>query len=115
MRMQRLGRRLGFRRRSKRTLAGHIGQEEPRRAHDLLAQCRVYVLRLAVLPATWLGNAIAVVIVLMLMTTISALTRDRLPLWAMFIGNAAFAGAYNGYFNTTPVTQPVTAPANGAG
>lgn len=61
-----------------------------------------YVLRLAVLPATWLGNAIAVVIVLMLMTTISALTRDRLPLWAMFIGNAAFAGAYNGYFNTTP-------------
>ena len=48
------------------------------------------------------GNAIAVVIVLMLMTTISALTCDRLPLWAMFIGNAAFAGAYNGYFNTTP-------------
>ena len=36
-----------------------------------------YVLRLAVLPATWLGNAVAVVIVLMLMTTISALTRDR--------------------------------------
>ena len=31
-----------------------------------------YVLRLAVLPATWLGNAIAVVIVLMLMTTICA-------------------------------------------
>ena len=47
-----------------------------------------YVLRLAVLPATWLGNAVAVVIVLMLMTTVSALTRDRLPLWAMFIGNA---------------------------
>ncbi len=61
-----------------------------------------YVLRLAVFPSTWLGNALAVVLVLMLMTTISALTRDRLPLWAMFIGNAAFAGAYNGYFSATP-------------
>lgn len=61
-----------------------------------------YVLRLAVFPSTWLGNALAVVLVLMLMTTVSALTRDRLPLWAMFIGNAAFAGAYNGYFSSTP-------------
>ena len=61
-----------------------------------------YVLRLAVLPSSWLGNAIAVVLVLMLMTTISALTRDRLPLWAMFIGVAAFGGAYNGYFPATP-------------
>ncbi len=61
-----------------------------------------YVLRLAVFPSTWLGNALAVILVLMLMTTVSALTRDRLPLWAMFIGNAAFAGAYNGYFSSTP-------------
>lgn len=61
-----------------------------------------YILRLAVFPSSWLGNAVAIVLVLMLMTTISALTRDRLPLWAMFLGNAAFAGAYNGYFNSTP-------------
>lgn len=61
-----------------------------------------YALRLAILPATWLGNAIAVVVVLLVLTVISALTKDRLPLWAMFIGTACFAGAYNGYFNTTP-------------
>ncbi len=61
-----------------------------------------YVLRLTFFPSTWLGNALAVILVLMLMTTVSAFTRDRLPLWAMFIGNAAFAGAYNGYFSSTP-------------
>lgn len=62
----------------------------------------MYTLRIAVLPSSWLGNAIAVVLVLMLMTTVSALTRDRLPLWAMFIGTAAFGGAYDGYFTLTP-------------
>ena len=61
-----------------------------------------YLLRLGIFPSTWLGNAIAVVITLMLLTVIAALTRDRIPLWAMFIGTACFAGAYNGYFTSTP-------------
>ncbi|MGV1037293.1 MAG: hypothetical protein ACOYD0_09745 [Candidatus Nanopelagicales bacterium] len=61
-----------------------------------------FVLRLAVFPATWLGNAAAVVLIILALTLISALTKDKLPLWAMFLGAAVFAGSYNSYFMTTP-------------
>ena len=37
-----------------------------------------------------------------IITLISALTKDKLPLWAMFLGTAVFAGSYNSYFMTTP-------------
>lgn len=61
-----------------------------------------FVLRLAVFPSTWLGNAAAVVLIILALTLISALTKDKLPLWAMFLGTAVFAGSYNSYFLTTP-------------
>ncbi len=61
-----------------------------------------YVIRLAFLPGTWVGNAVAIVIAIMLVTVIAAFTLDRVPMWAMFLGLMTFVGAYNGYFLTTP-------------
>lgn len=61
-----------------------------------------YAIRLAVLPATVWGNLVAVVIIILAITTISALTRDKIPMWAQMVGVTMFAGSYDGYFNTTP-------------
>lgn len=61
-----------------------------------------YVIRLAVLPATIWGNLVAIVATILLVTTISALSRDRIPMWAMFLGVTIFAGAFDNFFTTTP-------------
>ena len=61
-----------------------------------------YVIRLAVLPATIWGNLVAVVVTLLLVTTVAALSRERIPMWAMLVGVTMFAGAFDNYFTTTP-------------
>ena len=62
----------------------------------------LFLLRAGVLPSTWIGNALAVVIIILILTAVSAFTKDRLPLWAMLLGAMTFVGAYNGYFTSTP-------------
>jgi len=60
-----------------------------------------FLLRAALLPGSWLGNAIAVVAVILVMTLISGLTGDRLPLWAMFMAAALFAASYGTNYDAT--------------
>jgi hypothetical protein len=61
-----------------------------------------YLLKSLVFPQTWAGNTIAVVLTIMLLTLVSTLTRDRIALWAMFVGTLVFTAAYDGFFNATP-------------
>lgn len=70
-----------------------------------------YAIRLAVLPATIWGNLIAVVVTILLVTLIAGLTKDKIPMWGMFVGVTVFAGAFDQYFTTTPwlfVNQSIT-------
>lgn len=74
-----------------------------------------FLLRAALLPGTWLGNAIAVVVVILVMTLISGLTSDRLPLWAMFMAAALFAASYGVNFEATEWLILQQLPATAAG
>ena len=53
-----------------------------------------YVIRAAALPDTSVGQALDVVIVVLLAVAVSAASRNRLPLWTLLLGLGAFAGAY---------------------
>jgi len=62
----------------------------------------MYGLRLALLPATVAGNIVATCGLIIVLTVISALTKDRMQLWAMFLGCLVFSASYDGYFLATP-------------
>jgi hypothetical protein len=61
-----------------------------------------YALRAAVLPDATAGRALAVLVVLLVCLAIGAATRGRLPLWAMLLGTAAMAGAYETTYAADP-------------
>jgi hypothetical protein len=61
-----------------------------------------YGLRAAVLPDSTAGRAIAVLAVLLVCLVVAAATRGRMPLWAMLLGTAAMAGAYETTYAADP-------------
>lgn len=61
-----------------------------------------YVGRAQFLPDTSSGRAVAVGLVVVLCTVVAALSMDRLALWSVLLGTAAFAGGYELTYNAAP-------------
>jgi hypothetical protein len=61
-----------------------------------------YALRAGVFPDVPLGRALAAVIVVGVITAVSAATAARPPLWSGLVGAGALLGAYETTFVTTP-------------
>ena len=61
-----------------------------------------YAARALALPDSDSGRAVAVAIVLGLVTMMAGLTRNHLPLWAGVLGAGAFAGAYDRVYTDAP-------------
>jgi hypothetical protein len=61
-----------------------------------------YIVRAQFLPDTSTGRAVAVGVVVVLCTLVAALSADRLPLWSVLLGTAAFAGGYEFTYNAAP-------------
>lgn len=61
-----------------------------------------YLIRVTLLPTYWLGMIVFGALVILLVTVISALTRGRLPLFAMFLGVVVFSGTMESPFILTP-------------
>jgi hypothetical protein len=67
-----------------------------------------YVVRAALLPDTSAGRAVYVGVVIALCVVIAGLTRNRMPLWGLLLGAAAYAGAYEAAYNVAPPELPTT-------
>ena len=67
-----------------------------------------YVVRAALLPDTSSGRAVYVGVVIALCVVIAGLTRNRMPLWGLLLGVAAYAGAYEAAYNVAPPELPTT-------
>ena len=61
-----------------------------------------YATRALVLPDSDGGRAVAVAVVLLLVTLMATLTANRLPLWAGVLGAGSFAGAYDRVYTNAP-------------
>ena len=61
-----------------------------------------YFVRAALLPDTSGGRAVYAMIVVLLCTAAVLATRQRLALWALLLGAASFAGAYEAAYNLAP-------------
>lgn len=61
-----------------------------------------YALRAAALPDSLTGRALAVVIVILVITVICALLGGRLPFWAALLGAVALTGAYESDYVAAP-------------
>ena len=68
-----------------------------------------YVLRVSALPDIAAGRAVAVGIVVLLCVVVAATTRGRIPLWAVLLGAASVAGAYEFTYTEAPSQLPATA------
>ena len=74
-----------------------------------------YFLRAGLLPDSMIGHIIYVVAVIILITVVCGLTRDRLPFWSALLGAALFIGGYDFLFASAPYNvikeSTATAPA----
>jgi hypothetical protein len=61
-----------------------------------------YAVRAAFLPDSSSGRAVAVILTVLLCVVVAAATDDRIPLWPLLLGTAAFAGAYEFTYNEAP-------------
>ena len=61
-----------------------------------------YALRAGLLPDSPAGRAVAVVVVVALVTGVAVATNGRAPLWAGLVGIGAMLGAYETTFTTDP-------------
>ena len=68
----------------------------------MLVSMILFVVSILLLNTTFVGQVVAIVIGLGLITTICALTGGRLPLWAGLLGAALVTGAYSTAFQTNP-------------
>lgn len=59
-------------------------------------------LQAGVLPQTTASQIIAAVLVIIVVTVIAALSRDKVPFWAMLLGAATMVGAYQTAFLAAP-------------
>lgn len=71
-------------------------------AIGLIVGVTYYIIQLEIFPVTLLGTTLAVIVTVLIPTVISALTRDRIPLWAMLLGTVTFIGAFAASFAATP-------------
>lgn len=67
-----------------------------------------YVVRAALLPDTSAGRAVYVAVVIGLCVLIAGLTWNRMPLWGLLLGAAAYAGSYEAAYNVAPPELPTT-------
>jgi hypothetical protein len=68
-----------------------------------------YVLRVTSLPDSAGGRAVAVGVVVLLCVGVAAATLGRVPLWAVLLGAASVAGAYEFTYTEAPSQLPTTA------
>lgn len=68
-----------------------------------------YVLRVTSLPDSAGGRAVAVGLVVLLCVAVTAATMGRIPLWAVLLGAASVAGAYEFTYTEAPSELPTTA------
>lgn len=68
-----------------------------------------YVIRVQYLPDTAGGRAVTVGVVVLLCVGLTAATLGRVPLWAVLLGTAAVAGAYEFTYAEAPSELPTTA------
>ncbi len=61
-----------------------------------------YAVRAAFLPDSSGGRAVAVILTVLLCVAVAAATNDRIPLWPLLLGTAAFTGAYEFTYNEAP-------------
>ncbi len=61
-----------------------------------------YAVRVAVLPDTAVGRALIIGVAVLALTAASVITRGKLPFWAILLGGAGFAGAYEHVFAENP-------------
>ncbi len=61
-----------------------------------------YAIRAAFLPDSSSGRGVAVILTVLLCVAVAAATSDRIPLWPLLLGTAAFAGAYEFTYNEAP-------------
>lgn len=61
-----------------------------------------YLVRAQFLPDTEAGRAVFATLVVVLATGLVAASRDRLPLWSVLLGSAAFAGAFEAAYAAAP-------------
>lgn len=61
-----------------------------------------YFIRAGLLPDTSAGRAVVVAIVLALCTAVAVATMNRAPLWAVLLGAASLAGAYEARYAAAP-------------
>ena len=61
-----------------------------------------YAVEAAFLPDSSGGRAVAVILAVLLCVAVAAATNDRIPLWPLLLGTAAFTGAYEFTYNEAP-------------
>jgi hypothetical protein len=61
-----------------------------------------YIVRVLVLPASFGGQVVAIVLALALITIVCALTGGRIPLWSGLLGIALVVGSYETSFVAAP-------------
>jgi len=61
-----------------------------------------YVIRAALLPDTAGGRAVVVTLTVLLCVLVTVASRDKLPLWSLLLGTAAFTGAYEFTYTQSP-------------
>ncbi len=61
-----------------------------------------YAVRVAILPDTAVGRALVIGVAVLALTAVSIVAGGRLPLWAVLLGGAGFAGAYEHVFADNP-------------
>jgi hypothetical protein len=71
-------------------------------ALGLLAAVVGYFVRAAVLPDTASGRAVTAALVVLLCTGVAAAAMGRFPFWAVLLGAATWAGAYEYTFDAAP-------------
>lgn len=82
--------------------AGHVGRSLGAFVLGVFLTLIGYVVRAALLPDTSGGVAAFGVIVILLCTLAAVATRQRLTLWALLLGAASFAGAFETAYNAAP-------------
>lgn len=69
-----------------------------------------YGVRAALLPDTAGGRAVAVFVVMALVTVVAAATLGRLPLWSLLVGVVAMVGSYEELYAASPSQFLTTSP-----
>ena len=81
---------------------GHLGRSLGGFVVGIVLALIGFFVRAALLPDTASGRAVYAAVVVALCALVALATRQRLALWALLLGAASFAGAYEAAYNLAP-------------